>query len=106
MIFCDGPGTTIGSCPAAGLPHLRVSLVATSVAGVELGTGLLSKEVILMARVIVLPDAVHLTGLSGHVLLDERVDPVNLDNEDSSLQFIERFALAIQSAEGMQVATP
>jgi hypothetical protein len=40
------------------------------------------------------------------VLLDERVDPVNLDNEHSSLQFIERVALAIHSAEGMQVATP
>jgi hypothetical protein len=83
-----------------------VSLVPTSVAGVELGIGLLSKEVTLMARVIVLPDAAHLTGLSGQVLLDERVDPVNLGNEHSSLQFIERVALAIHSADGMQVATP
>jgi hypothetical protein len=59
-----------------------------------------------MARVIVLPNAVQLTGLSGHVLLDERVDPVSLENEHSSLQFIERVASAILSADGMQVATP
>jgi hypothetical protein len=74
---------------------------------VALGTGLLSKEVILMARVIVLPNAVNLAeGLSGSLLLDERVDPVHLEDEYSSLQFIERVAWAIQEAEGRQVATP
>jgi hypothetical protein len=74
---------------------------------VALGTGLLSKEVILMARVIVLPNAVNLAeGLSGSLLLDERVDPVHLEDEHSSLQFIERVAWAIQDAEGRQVATP
>jgi hypothetical protein len=84
-----------------------VSLVATSVAGVELGTRSLSKEVSLMARVIVLPNAVNLAeGLSRSVFLDECVDPAHLEDEHSSLQFIERVAWAIQSAEGMQVATP
>lgn len=57
-----------------------------------------------MARVIVLPDAEHLAeGLSGPVLLAERVDPVNLDDEHSSHQFIERIAWAIQDAEAIEV---
>ncbi len=56
-----------------------------------------------MARVIVLPNAEHLVdGLSGRVLLDERVDPVSLENEHSSLQFIERVACAIQDAERIE----
>ncbi len=37
-----------------------------------------------MARVIVLPNAEYLAeGLSGPVLLDERVDPVSLEDEHS-----------------------
>jgi len=57
-----------------------------------------------MARVIVLPNAEYLAeGLSGTVLLAERVDPVSLDDEHSSLQFIERVACAIQDAEAMEV---
>ena len=57
-----------------------------------------------MARVIVLPNAEHLAeGLSGPVLLDERVDPVSLEDEHSSLQFIERVACAIQDAQTMKV---
>ena len=60
-----------------------------------------------MARVIVLPNAVNLAeGLSGSLLLDERVDPAHLEDEHSSLQFIERVAWAIQDAEGRQLATP
>jgi hypothetical protein len=60
-----------------------------------------------MARVIVLPNAVNLAdGFSRSVLLDERVDPVHLEDEHSSLQFIERVASAIQDAEVATVATP
>jgi hypothetical protein len=60
-----------------------------------------------MARVIVLPNAANLTeGFSRSVVLDERVDPVHLEDEHSSLQFIERVAWAIQAAEGREVATP
>ncbi len=58
-----------------------------------------------MARVIVLPNAEHLDrSLAGPVLLDERVDPVNLEDEHSSLQFAERVAWAIRDAEGMEMA--
>ncbi len=57
-----------------------------------------------MARVIVLPNAEHpAEGLSGPVLLAECVNPVNLDDEHSSLQFIERVGWAIQDAEAMEV---
>jgi hypothetical protein len=83
-----------------------VCVVAKSVASVDLGTGSLSREVILMARVIVLPNAEHpAEGLSGSVLLAERVDPVNLDDEHSSHQFIERIGWAIQDAEALEVTT-
>jgi hypothetical protein len=58
-----------------------------------------------MARVIVLPNAVHLSGsLRGPVLMDERVDPVALEDEHSSLQFIERVAWAIEDAERIEMA--
>jgi hypothetical protein len=81
-----------------------VCFVAKSVASVDLGTGSLSKEAILMARVIVLPNAEHpAEGLSGPVLFAERVDPVNLDSEHSSLQLIERVGWAIRDAEAMEV---
>ena len=54
-----------------------------------------------MARVIVLPNAVNLAeGFSRSVVLDERVDPVHLEDEHSSLQFIERVAWAIRDADG------
>jgi hypothetical protein len=57
-----------------------------------------------MARVIVLPNAEHLAeGFSGPVFLAERVDPVNLDDEHSSLQVMERVGWAIQDAEAMEV---
>ncbi len=59
-----------------------------------------------MARVIVLPDAEHLDeGLSGRALLAERVDPLHLGDEHSSLQFIERIGWAIQDAEALEVST-
>lgn len=58
-----------------------------------------------MARVIVLPNAVHLdASLRGPVLLDERVDPVALADEHSSLRFIERVAWAIEDAERLEMA--
>jgi hypothetical protein len=77
-----------------------VCFVAKSVASVDLDISSLSKEVILMARVIVLANAEHLdASLSGPILLDERVDPVALEDEHSSLQFIERVASAIEDAE-------
>jgi hypothetical protein len=57
-----------------------------------------------MARVIVLPNTGHLAeGLVGPVLLDERVDPVSLENEYTSLQFIERVACAIQDADAAEI---
>jgi hypothetical protein len=60
-----------------------------------------------MARVIVLPNAVNLAeGFSRSVLLDECIDRVQLEDEHSSLQFIERVAWAIQHAEQRKAATP
>jgi hypothetical protein len=57
-----------------------------------------------MARVIVLPNAEHVAqGLVGPVLLDERVDPVSLEDEHTSLQFIERVASAIQDADAAEI---
>ena len=56
-----------------------------------------------MARVVVLPNAENLAeGLSGPVLLAERVDPVSLEDEHTSLQFIERIACAIQEADATE----
>jgi hypothetical protein len=50
-----------------------------------------------MARIIVTPDE-----QSDVVLLDERIYPIHLENELSSLQVIERLAWAVKDAE----ATP
>jgi hypothetical protein len=50
-----------------------------------------------MARIIVTPD-----GHDDVVLFDERVYPVHLDNELSSLQFAERLAWAVQDAEATE----
>jgi hypothetical protein len=47
-----------------------------------------------MARIIVTPDE-----RSDVVLLDERVYPIHLENELSSLQVVERLAWAVQDAE-------
>ena len=52
-----------------------------------------------MARIIVTPD-----DQSDVVLLDERVYPIHLENELSSLQVIERLAWAVQDAEGRDLA--
>jgi len=93
-----GPGRHQVDLTFARASSLRASPAWT-------GKWITLKEVILMARVIVLPNAEHLTeDLSGPVLLDERVDPVNLEDEHSSLQFIERVAWAVRDAEGMVVA--
>jgi hypothetical protein len=82
-----------------------VCFVAKSVASVDLDSGSLSKEIIPMARVIVLQNAQHLGAtVSGAVLLDERIDPVALADEHASLQFIERVACAIEDAEEMDTA--
>jgi hypothetical protein len=57
-----------------------------------------------MARVIVLADAEELvTGPGGHLLLDERIAPVSLEDEHTSLQFIERVARAIQEADAAEI---
>lgn len=57
-----------------------------------------------MARVIVLSNAEHSAQtLVGPVLLDERVDPVSLEDEHTSLQFIERVACAIQDADAADI---
>gem|GEM_PF-2492751 len=108
LIWGDGPGTHSG-VPLFGRidPTFARASSLESVASVALGTGSLSKEVILMARVIVLPNAVNLAeSFSRSVVLDECIDPVHLEDEHSSLQFIERVAWAIQDAEGRKVATP
>jgi hypothetical protein len=47
-----------------------------------------------MARIIVTPD-----DQTDVVLLDERVYPIHLENERSSLQVIERLAWAVEDAE-------
>jgi len=58
-----------------------------------------------MARVIVLPNAANLArDLIRSVFLDERVDPVHLEDEHASLQFIERVAYAIQAADQREAA--
>ena len=45
-----------------------------------------------MARVIVMPNAANLEqGVSGKVLLAERVDPTKLENVQTSLEFLERL---------------
>jgi hypothetical protein len=48
----------------------------------------------IMARIIVTPD-----DQSDVVLLDERVNPIHLRNEFSSLQVIERVAWAVEDAD-------
>ena len=52
-----------------------------------------------MARVIVMPNATNLEqGISGKVLLAERVDPTKLENVQTSLEFLERLVRAITPA--------
>ena len=52
-----------------------------------------------MARVIVMPNAANLEqGVSGKVLLAERVDPTKLEDVQTSLEFLERLARAITPA--------
>jgi hypothetical protein len=47
-----------------------------------------------MARIIVTPD-----DQTDVVLLDERVNPIHLRNEFSSMQVIERLAWAVEDAD-------
>jgi ABC-type enterochelin transport system ATPase subunit len=47
-----------------------------------------------MARIIVTPD-----DKTDVVLLDERVNPIHLRNEFSSMQVIERLAWAVEDAD-------
>jgi len=54
-----------------------------------------------MARIIVTPDEQN-----DVVLLDERIYPVHLDNELSSLQIIERLAWAVHDAEATERHQP
>ena len=52
-----------------------------------------------MARVIVMPNAANLAqGISGEVLLAERVDPTKLEDVQTSLEFLERLERAITPA--------
>jgi len=52
-----------------------------------------------MARVIVMSNAANLEqGVSGRVLLAERVDPTKLENVQTSLEFLERLMCAITPA--------
>ena len=60
-----------------------------------------------MARVIVMPNATNLEqGVSGKVLLAERVDPTKLEDEqallesleEAALEFLERLVCAITPA--------
>ena len=52
-----------------------------------------------MARVIVMPNATKLEqGVSGRVLLAERVDSTQLEDVQASLEFLERLASAITPA--------
>ena len=50
-----------------------------------------------MARIIMTPD-----DDSDVVLLDERVNPIHLRNEFSSLQVIERLAWAVEDADATE----
>ena len=52
-----------------------------------------------MARVIVMPNAANLEqGVSGRILLAERVDSRKLDDVRASLEFLERLERAIRPA--------
>ena len=52
-----------------------------------------------MARVIVMPNAANLEqGVSGRVLLAERVDSTKLEDVQASLEFLERLVGAITPA--------
>jgi len=52
-----------------------------------------------MARVIVMPNYAQDADIDGHILMDERVDPLHLEDEHSSHQVIERLAWAVLDAE-------
>jgi hypothetical protein len=54
-----------------------------------------------MARIIVTPDE-----RNDVVLLDERIYPIHLENELSSLQMIERLAWAVEDAEARRPEDP
>jgi hypothetical protein len=56
-----------------------------------------------MARVMVVPNFSQTPNSSAVVLMDEYVEPEHLDNEHSSLQFIERIAWAIRDAQMHEV---
>jgi len=56
-----------------------------------------------MARVMVVPNFSQTPNSSTVVLMDEYVEPENLDSEHSSLQFIERIAWAIRDAQSYEV---
>ena len=52
-----------------------------------------------MARVIVMPNAANLEkGVSGRILLAEKVDPAKLEDMQTSLEFLERLERAITPA--------
>jgi hypothetical protein len=56
-----------------------------------------------MARVMVVPNFSQTPNSSTVVLMDECVEPEHLDNEHTSLKFIERIAWAIRDAQGHEV---
>jgi hypothetical protein len=56
-----------------------------------------------MARVMVVPNFSQTPNSSTVVLMDEYVEPEHLDNEHSSLQFIERIAWAVRDAQMHEV---
>jgi hypothetical protein len=56
-----------------------------------------------MARIIVMPDATHLTlGIRGTILYAEQVGPEHLDDLHSSEQILERLERAVRE-EGVTV---
>jgi hypothetical protein len=60
-----------------------------------------------MPRIIVTVDAVGGRGGNARVLLDELVQGVHLENEQTSVQFLERLARAIEDGERLEsVASP
>jgi hypothetical protein len=51
-----------------------------------------------MARIIVMPDAMHLTeGIEGTILYAEQIEPEHLDDLHSSEQILERLEGAVRS---------
>lgn len=99
----DLGGAAQHDCPAALLafvpsPHTSAPRITLERASPHTGDSTTKKEM-LMARVIVMPDASHLrVGISGTVLYAAEVRPEHLDDLHSSEQILEHLERAVREA--------